>query len=83
MARTVVKIDNTQFVTEWQKSDSVNSVAKVFGVDAGRIRVKAAFLRTKGVGLKKFPSARGAKVDYTGLAALAKSLAPKPATVAK
>lgn len=71
-----VRISNVEFIKRWQSAKTVNEVADFFKGNVAKMRVKASFLRAKGVALKKFACQHGVKVDYAALANLAKSLAP-------
>lgn len=76
MKRPNVRIDSTEFVTIWQKANSMQEVLNAFKIYSIRTIVsKAARLRKKGVPLKKFHPGPGQRIDYESLARLAKKLA--------
>jgi hypothetical protein len=68
------------FVEAWQGSESYEEVLQKLGfedtqADRSFIGVKASYARKKGVPLKKLPrKPRASKVDWDGLADLAKSV---------
>tara|TARA_R110002020_G_scaffold10923_3_gene41501 strand:- start:919 stop:1200 length:282 start_codon:yes stop_codon:yes gene_type:complete len=67
------------FISSWQQSESYEGVLEKLGFEdtpqeRSFIGGKASYARKKGVDLKKFKrKRRGSKIDWSGLADLAKS----------
>ena len=71
-----IKVED--FIIAWQQSESVEAVAKTFGkTSLQSLKSKAAFLRKKEIPLKKFPSARAARLNVPALKKLAAESLPK------
>lgn len=64
--------DYEKFVTTWQNSSTLDEAAKQFGIPRRKASTTAAFLRRRGVTIKRFP--RGKVVDYLGLNVIAKKI---------
>jgi transposase len=79
-----VHVDLYAFVPFWQKSTSTKEVAKEFGITETSASGRAAYLRKKGVMLKKRAGGfRKGTTDWSALAKLAEKNTPKAAKAAK
>ncbi len=63
-----------EFIRTWQTAGSVQEVAEKCGMTENRVRNRASWYRSYGIPLKKFPRGVRKRLDYSALAALAKSL---------
>ena len=66
-------VDTKEFVRVWQTSRSAVEVGKYYGIPPETVSQKAAYLRKRGVPLKRMPT-RVTKADYTELRRLAEEL---------
>lgn len=73
----MANVSNRQFVTTWQKADSVNAAAEALGMKPATASSRARRLRKAGVDLKKM--SRGPEaIDVSGLNELIMELETAP-----
>jgi len=68
------RLSASEFVTVWQTSSSVAEVMRRTGLTRAAASTRASSYRRKGVPMKTMYGTPSPKVDWKGLAALAKAL---------